>query len=487
MGQQQSSKLNEPFTFGYISQPQEPDTTEPYTKSLTFTDFILNHPDLYKLEENSSILHRNLENDLNYIDQTYYNTEEEEDDEEDYTSIDDETYTLRDEEGWSRLTAEQVMSHKRMTSFVDLSNQSLIKLSSSIAYLSNLTKLDLSNNLMINLPRAIGQLVNLRVLNASKNQLEFIPDTIQQLKRLNTLILSENKLTTLPKGIGNLPQLAVLLLDNNQLAQLPQEISQLSELMTLNVSHNPLRAVPAEIASLKSLKKLLTEECSFDTECSYPLMHDPPSLFEICARQITQLKIPIPYAHIAEYLKKKKVCSFCSGPYFESFVSRKRFVERVSGEPMALDYTLCTAHWTNEDDRLLAMFSTGSQLSTSQDCLVEVSYNSDPESQNEFEEGIETTTSQDQSTEDFYHRESLNIPSSDLDRSNSHSSNSASSESHALRQPDSFQSLMVALPFIHTTDKRTKRPTVKQSFAQLGSRLATSKRGSNSRGRSETL
>ncbi|CEI91587.1 hypothetical protein RMCBS344292_05871 [Rhizopus microsporus] len=143
MGQQQSSKLNEPFTFGYISQPQEPDTTEPYTKSLTFTDFILNHPDLYKLEENSSILHRNLENDLNYIDQTYYNTEEEEDDEEDYTSIDDETYTLRDEEGWSRLTAEQVMSHKRMTSFVDLSNQSLIKLSSSIAYLSNLTKLDL--------------------------------------------------------------------------------------------------------------------------------------------------------------------------------------------------------------------------------------------------------------------------------------------------------------------------------------------------------
>lgn len=59
----------------------------------------------------------------------------------------DDTHTLRDEEGWSRLTLGEITPSKRLVSSpllaVDLSGKSLIKLSSSIGYLDNLTKLDL--------------------------------------------------------------------------------------------------------------------------------------------------------------------------------------------------------------------------------------------------------------------------------------------------------------------------------------------------------
>ncbi|CAO3702087.1 unnamed protein product [Rhizopus stolonifer] len=209
---------------------------------------------------------------------------------------------------------------------------------------------------MISLPRAIGQLFNLCILNAAHNQLEFIPDTISQLKKLQVLNLNENKLTHLPKGF-HLPQLQSLLLRHNQLLQLPQELAQLSELSTLDVSYNPLQSIPAELASLKTLHRFLADQCPFESNLTYSLLHNPPSLFETCARQICALKIPAPDI-FTDYLKQKKTCSFCSGPFFEASVCRKR--QRLHGDhAMTLDYELCSAHWTDEEDRLLVLFSTG--------------------------------------------------------------------------------------------------------------------------------
>lgn len=166
----------------------------------TPADFVLNNPHLYRLEmtcqqcsqkrdsevvvaeqvntackfckknKRLSLVRQDLASDLNYIDQTYYpnivhydeseeeaeaeaaaeNQEEEEEElESDYIISDDED-TLRDEkeEGWSKLTIGEVTTlPKRLVPSqqfsVDLSGKSLIKLSSSIGYLNNLTKLDL--------------------------------------------------------------------------------------------------------------------------------------------------------------------------------------------------------------------------------------------------------------------------------------------------------------------------------------------------------
>jgi hypothetical protein len=215
---------------------------------------------------------------------------------------------------------------------------------------------------MINLPRAIGRLKNLRIFNASKNQLETIPDTITSMGKLKAINLSHNKLTALPKGIGSLPSLIILIINHNQLVQLPRELANLNDLVTLNVSHNPLKTIPAEISALKSLRKLTAEGCAFDNEIIHTLAHDPPSLFEICARNMVKSNISLPsslsHHHIANYFKQEQACSFCFGPYFESFVSRSRFIERTGRQIIALDYKLCCAHWTDENDRISAMFST---------------------------------------------------------------------------------------------------------------------------------
>ncbi|KAI9343342.1 hypothetical protein BD770DRAFT_447373 [Pilaira anomala] len=353
-----------------------------------------------KQNKRLSLVRQDLASDLNYIDQTYYpnivhydeseeeaeaevaaenqeeeeaeeDEEEEEELESDYIISDDED-TLRDEEeeGWSKLTIGEVTTlPKRLVPSqqfsVDLSGKSLIKLSSSIGYLSNLTKLDLSDNQMINLPKAIGQLKNLRIFNASKNQLESIPDTIIGLKKLKAINLSQNRLVNLPKGIGSLPSLIILILNQNQLTELPREIAKLNDLITLNVSNNPLKSIPAEIATLKSLRKFNAENCAFETEFVYDLVHDPPSLFEICARNIVKSKKnKAVSAHLsqpfADYFKKEQTCSFCYGPFFDSFVTRGKFIERTNRQLITLDYKLCSAHWVDEEDRITAMFSTAS-------------------------------------------------------------------------------------------------------------------------------
>ncbi|GAA5794776.1 hypothetical protein HPULCUR_000122 [Helicostylum pulchrum] len=429
MGQQQSSKSQAPLTFGYINHKPDTITIDEYDTgrdNSSNTDFVLDNPHLYKLEftcrhckpgslivaeqskatctickknKRLSLVRQNLANDLNYIDQTYYpnivhyeeeeesesemqesdDYEQEQDNNDDYDD-DDDTDTLRDEEGWSKLTVAEVSpSPKRLVSSplvsVDLSGKSLIKLSSSIGYLNNLTKLDLSDNQMINLPKALGQLTNLRIFNASKNQLESIPDTITGLVRLKAINLSNNKLRNLPKGIGSLPSLIILILNQNQLTELPREISQLNDLITLNVSNNPLKSIPAEIATLKSLRKFTAEDCAFETEFVYSLKHNPPSLFETCARKISSSKIPLPSSlanhPIADYFRNEQTCSFCYGPFFDSFVVRGKFIERTNRQLIALDYKLCCAHWSDEQDRISAMFSTPCVRLPSQNIIVD--------------------------------------------------------------------------------------------------------------------
>ncbi|KAI8364264.1 hypothetical protein EDC96DRAFT_444350 [Choanephora cucurbitarum] len=326
-----------------------------------------------KKQKRLSLVKKDLENDLEYIDQTYYpdvvHYTEDDQMEEELAQLENDT-----DANLSRLTIGEATSPggtiasrrrpRRLTGpssmAVDLSHRSLVKLSPSIGYLSSLTKLNLSNNQMISLPRELGYLKNLRVLNISENSIEEIPDTIVFLTKLKALNVSHNKLARLPSSIGNLPKLVIIIANDNRLTSLPREFSQLTNLISLNVSNNPLKSLPAEIATLRNLRKFLTEDCPFEEEYSYPLKHDPPSLFETCARIAIRSQVPISHhlsEHIKDYLARADTCSYCKGPFFDSFVSRIRFIERRFRQPMALEYTLCRAHWTTEEDRILCMFS----------------------------------------------------------------------------------------------------------------------------------
>ncbi|KAF7729624.1 hypothetical protein EC973_003997 [Apophysomyces ossiformis] len=418
---QHTSKHHAPLTFGYVNRNESEEGLAEQTleEDKTVTDFVLANPHLYKLEitcqnncsasrrgtdsngnktdalpsvsenvvaatiideeckhcrqlKRLSLIRRDLEKDLAYIDETYYP------DIKHYISqgvcaengmIHPSTQTERtadEDENLDKLTvgdvAPRTQRPRRLTGpsmAVDLTGKSLVKLSPSIGYLDNLTKLNLSQNQMTSLPPEVGYLKNLRALNTSHNQLETIPDTIAFLSKLKILNLSHNNITYLPPSIGLLPKLQYMILNNNKLEEIPRELAQLRDLARLTLSHNPLKAIPAEIATLKSLK-LMADHCEFVNEFTYDAQHDPPSLFEICARAAVRIELPIPSDlphHIKDYLGRSQTCSFCGGPYFDSYVTRGRFIQRTARPTIALEYRLCAAHWNDNEDRIMAMFA----------------------------------------------------------------------------------------------------------------------------------
>ncbi|KAI8970939.1 hypothetical protein BDB01DRAFT_731192 [Pilobolus umbonatus] len=408
MGQHISSE-HASLTFGYVAKTETVKGTREKPSVEDLPDHILSNPHLYQLQtvcdhcqkqelssdevistaiiqENCSkchkqkrlsLLRRDLQDDLQYIDQTYYpglvhyspN---------DVISYEDsmelelmEAEKVRSQ--WSKLTVADIspgitIRSRRLTSPfmpIDLSHRSLIKLTPSIGYLDILTKLNLSHNQMTEIPREIGYLKNLEQLNIAHNSIHQIPDTIAYLSKLKALNIGNNRLSSIPSYIGELRKLVIIVADANQLTHLPRELAHLTHLLSLNVSHNPLKTLPAEVASLKSLRKLLIEGCAFDAEYSYDLRHDPPSLFETCARIAVKSQIDIPNQmseHIKNYLSRADTCSYCKGPFFDSHVKRVRLIERVVNNYMVLEHTLCCAHWSDDRDRLLAMFSDNYQV-----------------------------------------------------------------------------------------------------------------------------
>ncbi|KAI8328133.1 hypothetical protein BC941DRAFT_332575, partial [Chlamydoabsidia padenii] len=311
-----------------------------------------------------SFVRRHIAKDLEYIDETYYSGSNL------ITPTATTTTEMDDDlinENWAKMTVGeatlQIIEGNGFTSFgtktsfmLDLADRSLVKLSAGIGYLGNLTKLNLSNNQLSSLPTSIGYLQNLSVFNASNNKIDSIPDTIIYLTKLKAINISHNKITQLP----NMPLgLVIIIANNNRIRQIPKELAKLQQLVTLNISHNPIRHLPAQLVTINSLRKLETDGCDFCTEFITDLPHNPPSLFEQCARTIVRRQLDVGSLSdpIRAYLSTHQSCSYCHGPYFESFVTRGRFIRRDQ-QSIALEYTLCCAHWRDEQDRLLHLFST---------------------------------------------------------------------------------------------------------------------------------
>lgn len=218
-----------------------------------------------------------------------------------------------------------------------------------------------SNNHLTELPNSIGYMQNLEALSIAKNRIKLLPDTIGYLSNLMELDVSYNELKHVTPCIGYLEKLKTLSLAFNQITHLPTDVSGLVGLISLDLTRNPLRVLPAEISKLPFLRRMRLEDCPFDNDLTYPLRHNAPSLVEICARTIIRKQIKIdhhPYLpqHMIEYIKSAKSCTSCHGPYYESYVLRGRLMEKTDVH-IPLEYTLCSAHWSDAEDRVLSMFS----------------------------------------------------------------------------------------------------------------------------------
>lgn len=191
----------------------------------------------------------------------------------------------------------------------------------------------------------------------------FIPDTICHLSRLKHIDLSYNHLRSMTPYLGHLSRLQSIHLQHNQLSQLPFTLEGLSSLVSLDVSFNPISLLPAQIIQLPYLRQLGLEGCPLATSLDHFDRSQPtPSLLEICARTLIGhgQKGTLPET-LERYLARVQTCHHCQGPFFDSFVSRGRWIER-NELWIPLEYRLCSPHWSTESDRLLATFADQTRL-----------------------------------------------------------------------------------------------------------------------------
>ena len=121
-------------------------------------------------------------------------------------------------------------------------------------YVSKLVDLDLCNNYLHDLPSSLNMLTGLVSLNLNNNQLHSLPDVICELSNLRKLWACENKINQLPKNFGNLSNLEILSLNTNQLTNLPNSCAKLNQLKICSLSDNKLKKMPNCIA--KGMKNL---------------------------------------------------------------------------------------------------------------------------------------------------------------------------------------------------------------------------------------
>ena len=247
---------------------------------------------------------------------------------------------------------------------VHLSFNKLTCLPHDISLLSNLCFLDLSSNRLTHLPDSISQLVYLLELKVARNHLSSLPESITALTKLESLDLSHNHFFTITEKVASLTALASLSLDGNPLTSIPFEVAKLKFLRHLSLEGCPLLEDLPDESPLNNTSSTpsVSEESSTDVPApssSQQKASRVPSLKELAARVMVRCSLPPPAetpTELVKYLGSAKCCSFCSGPFFEFHVKKYRFVVR-SGYSVPMESRLCAAHWTNDKDRILALFS----------------------------------------------------------------------------------------------------------------------------------
>jgi internalin A len=198
--------------------------------------------------------------------------------------------------------------------YLSIRNTNIKKISKNIEQLINLIELDISDNQLIDIPSSIGKLENLEKLkvrssipyerteyyynekplrkswvvidsvNEGLSEDEYlkkynveirtnnnlysgltnIPKSISKLRKLTYLDLSGNKELKLSDEIGKLPELRELKIDEMDLKEIPSGIQNNIKLETLSITQNPnIKEIPVWIDKLQNLAYLRTYGCRF--------------------------------------------------------------------------------------------------------------------------------------------------------------------------------------------------------------------------------
>jgi len=269
-------------------------------------------------------------------------------------SIDNSDY--EDEENKNYIKVEDLIDY----SSINLCSKKIIEIAPSTVFSTLLLNLNICCNYIKEIPESIGLLTNLRTLNISNNLLTTLPNSIGLLKKLEKFSAAYNKIVNLPIELKNLRRLKVLILKNNNIMELHQEYKEMKNLVTLDVSSNQLVSIPAEICNIKTLQKILINNCPLIySSCVPSLTKEIPSLKELASRIIIRRNIPINdnlSDELKYYLGSVHQCSFCHGPFFETYEKRNQLIRR-NDINIPLEYRLCISHWSSEEERIKVLFS----------------------------------------------------------------------------------------------------------------------------------
>ena len=140
---------------------------------------------------------------------------------------------------------------------LDLSDNELDVLPSSIANMHNLQKLWLGGNRFSSIPLRVLPSEHLIELDLSRNMLgsSFDTEPLQRFEKLQFLDLSFNNLECISAKFFNMPALQTLSLQNNRIDTLPN-MSSCTQLTTLAASNNGLTSIPDGFYSLNKLRNV---------------------------------------------------------------------------------------------------------------------------------------------------------------------------------------------------------------------------------------
>ncbi|XP_015793102.1 leucine-rich repeat-containing protein 58 [Tetranychus urticae] len=215
-------------------------------------------------------------------------------------------------------------------------------------YMPNIKVLSLSGNQFRSIPETILDCVQLRSLYLGANLIESIPKAIAKLTKLRYLYLGGNQLTTIPEEVGLLSKLEALSLCENKISSLPSSIAQLSNLRSLALHMNLLTTLPTEIIRLESLTELSLRNNPLVVRFINDYLYNPPSLLELAGRCIKINRINYPAYMIPQplhrYLQTAQHCvnPQCQGVYFDSRIEQIKFVDFCGSYRLPLLQYLCS-------------------------------------------------------------------------------------------------------------------------------------------------
>lgn len=142
---------------------------------------------------------------------------------------------------------------------INLSGNKIVSFPTKLyRFAHTLYDLDLSNNHISELPSSITSLQVLNRLDVSYNKIRCLPETLTQITTLTHLLLSYNELGAgIPDVVGRLSNLQTLALSHCGLTVVEADkIRALAKLEVLDISNNNIGSIPAELGLCEKIKSL---------------------------------------------------------------------------------------------------------------------------------------------------------------------------------------------------------------------------------------